>query len=90
MSQIAERRLGPEGLTNAQGLAFLKEYLGQANTVPDLARICAIDPGAMTRLLDRLEKKGLISRTRCSKGSSGCETCTSRKAASLGPGFRFS
>jgi DNA-binding MarR family transcriptional regulator len=65
MSQIVERRLEPDGLTHAQGLALLKLYLGQANTVADLARICAIDPGGMTRLLDRMEKKGLISRARC-------------------------
>ena len=32
--------------------------------VAELARTCEMDAGAMTRLLDRLEAKGLLRRTR--------------------------
>ena len=38
--------------------------MGQASTVAELARECHLDAGAMTRLLDRLESKGLCRRVR--------------------------
>jgi DNA-binding MarR family transcriptional regulator len=37
---------------------------GQAETAAELARLNCSDTGAMTRMLDRLEAKGLIERTR--------------------------
>src|SRR3546814_16154 len=36
---------------------------GQLAGVTDLARAAEVNPGAMTRLLDRLEAKGLVART---------------------------
>ena len=51
--------------TVPQWLPLYKVQAGHANTVAELARKCTIDPGAMTRLLDRLEKKGLVKRERC-------------------------
>jgi len=33
----------------------------------DLCRSVSYDPGAMTRMLDRLERKGLVRRVRCSE-----------------------
>lgn len=51
-------------LTNAQWLPLLKLYLGQASTVAEVARECQLDAGAMTRMLDRLEAKGLVRRVR--------------------------
>lgn len=62
-----ELELEPNGLTNAQWLPLLKLYLGSAFTVTELARECLLDAGGMTRLLDRLEAKGLVQRTRSSK-----------------------
>ena len=50
--------------TVPQWLPLYKVHAGHANTVADLARKCTIDPGAMTRLLDRLEAKGLCRRVR--------------------------
>jgi DNA-binding MarR family transcriptional regulator len=38
--------------------------MGVAPTVAELARECQLDTGAMTRLLDRLEAKGLCRRIR--------------------------
>ena len=40
-------------------MPLLKLHMGQASTVAELARECQLDAGAMTRLLDRLEAKGL-------------------------------
>ena len=43
---------------------MLKLHLGHASTVAELARACNLDAGAMTRMLDRLEAKGLCKRIR--------------------------
>ena len=64
MSQGVERELEPAGLTNAQWLPLLKLQMGAASTVAELARECDLDTGSMTRLLDRLEAKGLCRRVR--------------------------
>ena len=59
-----ERQLEPSDLTNAQWVPLLKLHWGQASTVAELARESQLDAGAMTRLLDRLEAKGLCRRVR--------------------------
>jgi len=59
-----DRALEPAGLTSAQWVPLLKLHMGEASTVAELARECKLDTGAMTRLLDRLEAKGLIARVR--------------------------
>ncbi|MDT8992321.1 MarR family transcriptional regulator [Curvibacter sp. APW13] len=51
-------------LTNAQWVPLYKIYNRHASTVAELARVCHMDTGAMTRLLDRLEAKGLVQRQR--------------------------
>jgi len=61
-----ERELEPSGLTNAQWVPLLKLSMGSASTVAELARLCTLDAGGMTRLLDRLETKGLVRRVRSS------------------------
>jgi DNA-binding MarR family transcriptional regulator len=64
ISQGVERELEPKGLTNAQWMPLLKLHMGHASTVAELARGCDLDAGSMTRLLDRLEAKQLVNRTR--------------------------
>lgn len=59
--------LEPRGLTSAQWIPLLKLHLGHARTVAELARECRLDTGAMTRMLDRLEAKGLVARVRSSQ-----------------------
>lgn len=66
-SAEVERELEPSGLTNAQWVPLLKLYMGSASTVAELARGCQLDTGGMTRLLDRLETKGLLRRVRSSE-----------------------
>jgi DNA-binding MarR family transcriptional regulator len=62
-----EREMAPNGLTNAQWIPLFKLFMGSASTVAELARECQLDAGAMTRLLDRLEAKGLVRRVRSSE-----------------------
>ena len=53
------------GLTAMQ-FAVLKHLAdGAARTAADLCRLIHYDTGAMTRILDRLEQKGLVRRERC-------------------------
>lgn len=63
-AQEIERELEPSGLTNAQWVPLFTLALGSATTGAELARECELDAGAMTRLLDRLETKGLCRRER--------------------------
>jgi DNA-binding MarR family transcriptional regulator len=50
--------------TMPQWVPLYKIHCGEANTVADLARRCTLDAGSMTRLLDRMEARGLCRRVR--------------------------
>ncbi|MDB5870590.1 MAG: MarR family transcriptional regulator [Ramlibacter sp.] len=62
-----DREFEPSGLTSAQWVPLLKLHMGAGSTVAELARNCQLDAGSMTRLLDRLEAKGLVRRVRSSE-----------------------
>ena len=65
ISQSVESRLcEPGSPTYPQWIPLHKLHMGVATTVAELARECQLDTGAMTRLLDRLEAKGLCRRVR--------------------------
>ncbi len=59
-----DRKLAAHDLTHAQWLPLYKLARGECATMAALARDQALDPGAMTRALDRLEAKGLLRRER--------------------------
>src|SRR5829696_9133916 len=61
----ADKRLAAHGLTSAQWGPLLRIHKAGCAPVAELARWMMTDAGAMTRLLDRLEKKGLCKRVRC-------------------------
>ena len=60
----ADKRLNAHGLTSAQWGPLMRLQTTGGSTVAELARWLNVDAGAMTRLLDRLEKKGLCKRVR--------------------------
>lgn len=60
----ADRRLEQHGLTSAQWGPLMRLKTTGPSPVADLARWMQLDAGAMTRLLDRLEAKGLCKRVR--------------------------
>jgi DNA-binding MarR family transcriptional regulator len=64
LGQAVDKRLAPCGLTHAQWIPLYKIAQGEATTVAELARHAQMDAGAMTRMLDRLEAKGLCRRVR--------------------------
>lgn len=60
-----DRRLGPLGLSSAQFIVIAQ--LAMADTARSASELCkgiSYDAGAMTRMIDRLESKGLIQRSR--------------------------
>lgn len=64
--QQAEVKLTPHDLTHAQWQPLFKlvKSPAQSMAVAELARELQMDAGAMTRLLDRMEKKNLLKRVR--------------------------
>jgi DNA-binding MarR family transcriptional regulator len=57
-----ERRLGALNTTVSQWSLMALLYHREADTVSDIARLVDLDPGAVTRLADRLQKKGYLRR----------------------------
>ncbi len=57
-----DRELQPLDITTAQFVVFNSIAKGKGSTIGELCRVIGYDSGAMTRLLDRIEKKGLIRR----------------------------
>ena len=60
-----DRELAALGLNTVQALVIVLLAEGDAGTAADIGRQLSHDAGAMTRMLDRLERKGLIRRVRC-------------------------
>lgn len=59
-----DRAVAHLGLTTQQIGVILLLSCGRATTPFELSRAMSYDSGSMTRMLDRLEKKGLIARSR--------------------------
>ncbi|WP_042372822.1 MarR family winged helix-turn-helix transcriptional regulator [Streptacidiphilus neutrinimicus] len=57
-----ERQLAEHGVTVAQWAVLITVYRGDATTTREVSRYVDIDVGAVSRLVDRLIAKGLISR----------------------------
>jgi len=64
MRREVEARMAQHGLTDAQWRPLWMIKTGRAATANELAREACIDAGAITRMLDRLEAKGLVERVR--------------------------
>lgn len=57
-----DRELASLDITAAQYIVFNSIAQGRGRTISDLCRVLGYDSGAMTRLLDRVEGKGLVRR----------------------------
>jgi DNA-binding MarR family transcriptional regulator len=62
--EAIDQELAPLGISHAQWIVVMLLGDGAASTAAELCKILIYDPGAMTRLLDRLEKKGVLRRVR--------------------------
>lgn len=56
-----------KGITGAQWVILMRIANGCGTTAAELCRFSRYDTGSMTRMLDRLEEKGLIRRIRSSQ-----------------------
>jgi DNA-binding MarR family transcriptional regulator len=59
-----EHELAPLELTASQFIVVIGAMRGRARTVNEFCQFAGIDAGPMSRLLDRLEAKGIVRRTR--------------------------
>jgi DNA-binding MarR family transcriptional regulator len=64
MRREVDLRMAAHGLTDAQWKPLWMLKIGRATTAIELARELDVDAGAVTRLVDRLEAKGLVERLR--------------------------
>ncbi|HEV2305020.1 MAG TPA: MarR family transcriptional regulator [Candidatus Acidoferrales bacterium] len=62
-----DKALAQFGLTSRQGIVLMNCARGEANTPVELAVFNGLDVSSMSRMLDRLEKKGLLRRSRTDK-----------------------
>ena len=56
--------LARHGVSTAQSIVVLAVAQGTARTAAEACKLLSHDPGAMTRLVDRLEAKGFVRRVR--------------------------
>lgn len=59
-----DRAVAPLGLTSSQIGVILLLWYESARTPNEMSRVLSYDTGSMTRMLDRLEKKGFLVRRR--------------------------
>ena len=64
--QAIDQKLAPLDISHAQWIVVLLLGDGAACNAAELCKILIYDPGAMTRLIDRLQKKGVLRRVRTS------------------------
>lgn len=63
MGAAFEAELAPLEITAAQYVIMMSLAEGEQRSASDLCKGISYDPGAMTRMLDRLERRGLVRRT---------------------------
>jgi DNA-binding MarR family transcriptional regulator len=78
-----DRSLAEFDMTHAQLAIFVRLLHRNARTASDLARDLATDSGAMTRLLDRLEEKEFVKRTRSNADRRVVEVALTQKGKKM-------
>lgn len=62
LAKAIDAELAPHDITASQGGVVMMLASGRCATAADLVREMYVDSASMTRMLDRLEKRGLIQR----------------------------
>ena len=62
MGAAVDAELAPMDITAAQYVILMSIALAEADCASGLCKDMSYDPGAMTRMLDRLERRGLVRR----------------------------
>jgi DNA-binding MarR family transcriptional regulator len=79
LQERVQQRFASTGLTFQQWIVLMHVREGIALTVAALCRETRHDSGAMTRLIDQLEKRGLIERRRSAKDRRVVELIVTRE-----------
>ncbi|WP_118179900.1 MarR family winged helix-turn-helix transcriptional regulator [Paraburkholderia phosphatilytica] len=66
-NMVTQRSMAELGITSQQGSILFMVASGKCVLAAELAREYGIDASAITRLIDRLEKRGLLTRVRSSE-----------------------
>jgi DNA-binding MarR family transcriptional regulator len=66
-NMVTQRSMAELGITSQQGSILFMVASGKCLLAAELAREYGIDASAVTRLVDRLEKRGLLTRVRSSE-----------------------
>jgi DNA-binding MarR family transcriptional regulator len=66
-NMVTQRSMAELGITSQQGSILFMVASGKCVLAAELAREYGIDASAVTRLIDRLEKRGLLTRVRSSE-----------------------
>ncbi|MGH8782286.1 MarR family winged helix-turn-helix transcriptional regulator [Paraburkholderia sp.] len=66
-NMVTQRTMAELGITSTQGSILFMVASGKCLLAAELAREYGIDASAVTRLVDRLEKRGLLTRVRSSE-----------------------
>jgi DNA-binding MarR family transcriptional regulator len=64
LNLVTQRSMAELGITSQQGSILFMVASGKCLLAAELAREYGIDASAVTRLIDRLEKRGLLTRVR--------------------------
>ena len=62
--ESVDRVLEPLDITARQGALLVSLQVGEAATAGELARAYGVEMSSVTRMLERMERKGLVRRTR--------------------------
>lgn len=65
LAKAVDCQLATHDITHAQGGIMVMLASGKYVTAAELARELYVDSASMTRMVDRLQKRGLIERVRC-------------------------
>lgn len=63
LDRAVDGEMAEHDLTGVQWGPLLMIHYGVGNTAAEIARYACVDTGAVTRMLDRLEGKGLVQRS---------------------------
>jgi DNA-binding MarR family transcriptional regulator len=80
-----EREMQPLGLTASQFVVVIGAMRYRTRTVNDFCQLAGVEPGPMSRLLDRLEAKGIVLRERDLKDRRQVNVTLTEKGAALYP-----
>lgn len=80
-----DKEMLPLDLTASQFVVVISAMRNQARTVNEFCQLAEVEPGPMSRLLDRLEAKGIVRRVRDLKDRRQVNVVLTDKGAALCP-----